>query len=369
MEKQYTILCINPGSASTKLALFRDDVKLDESSIEHSNDELRACPDILSQLPMRRAAVYSYLELHGVSPSSIDAIAARGCPAGRSYRAGAYEIDQSMVEACTTPAYAVLPMCLSPVIAYEWVTKYGTPAFSYDVVMVDELKDVARITGLPTVKRNSSAHTLNTKAVAREVASELGLSYEDVNLIMCHLGGGCSVSMHERGRITDMVPSGEGSFTPFRAGRLSNRSLIKMCFSGKYTEKSLREMLQGRGGLIAHLGTNDCREVESMIARGDSKAKLIYEAFAYNIAKDIGMMAVTTGGKVDRIVLTGGIAHSKILTGMIVELVRFIAPVVIKPGAREMEALAGGVLRVLRGEETAHKFSEVVPVPIPKNGS
>lgn len=358
MDRHYTILCINPGSTSTKLALFRDEAKLDEANIEHPASEIRKYPDIISQLPMRKATVYQYLAGRGVKPSEIDAIAARGCPAGRSYQAGAYEIDADMVAACLQPAYAVNPMCLAPVIAYEWVRDYGTPAYNYDVVMVDELKDVARVTGLPKIKRLASAHTLNTKAVAREVAAELGLNYEQVNLIMCHLGGGCSVSMHERGRITDMVPSGEGSFTPSRAGRLSNRSLIKLCFSGRHTEKSLRDLLQGRGGLLAHLGTNDCREVEAMIARGDAKAKLVYEAFAYNIAKDIGMMAVTTGGKVDRIVLTGGIAHSKMLTGMIIDLVQFIAPVVIKPGAKEMDALAGGVLRVLRGEERAHKFSE-----------
>lgn len=358
MDRRYTILCINPGSTSTKLALFSNETKIDETNIIHSAEEIRKYPDIISQLPMRKTAIYDYLSQHGVDLAVLDAIAARGCPAGRRYHSGAYEIDADMVAACLQPANIVHPMCLAPVIAHELASERSIPAYNYDVVMVDELKDVARVTGLPQVKRNASAHTLNTKAVAREVAEEIGRSYEDVNFIMCHLGGGCSVSMHERGRITDMVPSGEGSFTPSRAGRLTNRSVIKLCFSGRYSEKELKELLQSRGGFIAHLGTNDCREVEAMISRGDSRARLVYEAFAYNLAKDIGMMAVTTGGRVDRIVLTGGIAHSKMLTGMVKELVEFIAPVVIRPGAREMEALAGGVLRVLRGEEKARRFSE-----------
>lgn len=359
MKEHYTILCINPGSTSTKLALFRDESKLDETNLEHPAEEINKYENIVDQLPMRKAAIYAYLEKHGLKASDIDAIAARGCPAGKRYHAGAYLIDQSMVDACMQPVNAVHPMCLAPIIAYEWVKEYGIPAYNYDVVMVDELKDVARITGLPEIKRTAACHTLNTKAVAREVAAQMGSSYEKVNFIMCHLGGGCSVSMHEHGRITDMVSNGEGTFSPSRAGKFANNAVIRMCFSGKYTEQSLKELFANHCGFVAHLGTNDCREIEAMIAAGDEKARLIYEAFAYNLAKDIGTMAVTTCGRVDRIILTGGIAYSEMLTGMVAQRVSFIAPVVVHPGAREMEALASGIMRVLRGEESAHRFDEV----------
>jgi butyrate kinase len=358
MEKEYRILCINPGSTSTKLALFTNDKKEDEINIEHSAEEIDQYPDIVSQLPMRKKAIYDYLEKMGVEPKSIDAIAARGCPAGRVYHAGAYAIDEDMVNACLKPVNAVHAMCLAPVIAYEWVKDFGIPAYNYDVVMVDEMKDVARISGLPEIKRTASCHVLNSKAVAREIAEKMGKTYDSVNLIMCHLGGGCSVSMHEHGRISDAVSNGEGTFSPSRAGTFANNALVKLCFSGQYTEQSLKDRFANRCGLVAYLGTNDCREVERRIEQGDQKAKLIYEAFAYNIAKDIGTMAVTVSGQVDGIVLTGGIAYSEMLTNMVKNRVEFIAPVIVRPGAIEMEALAAGVLRVLRKEEKAYTFAE-----------
>lgn len=357
-EKVYKILCINPGSTTTKLALFENERKLDETNLEHPASEISKYPDIISQLPMRKAAIYDYLDKHQLKPSDIDIIAARGCPAGRKYHGGAYEIDQDMVDECLRPMNAVHPMCLAPVIAYEWVKDFGIPAYNYDVVMVDEMKPVAKITGLPSIKRVAACHTLNTKAVAREVAAGMGKKYEDVNFIMCHLGGGCSVSMHEHGLITDMVSNGEGTFSPSRAGKFANNAVIKLCFSGKYTEKTLKDEFANHCGFVAHLNTNDCREVEAMIAAGDEKAALVFDAFAYQIAKDVGTMAVTVGGKVDAIVLTGGIAYSKLLTKKVEELVSFIAPVIVRPGAIEMEALAAGVLRVVRGEEDAHHFAE-----------
>lgn len=358
MEKVYKILCINPGSTSTKLALFENLEKLNETNLEHSAEEINQYPDIVSQLPMRKKAIYDYLEQMGVKPGEIDAIAARGCPAGRVYHGGAYLIDQDMVNSCLKPANAVHAMCLAPIISYEWVKEFGIPAYNYDGVMVDELKEVARITALPEVKRNAACHVLNTRAVARETAEKLGKRYQDLNLIMCHLGGGCSVSMHEHGRITDVISNGEGTFSPSRAGAIANNALIKLCFSGKYTEKSLKDRFANQCGLVAHLGSNDCKEIEERIKNGDEKAKLIYEAFAYNIAKDIGKLSVTTAGQVDAIVLTGGIAHSKMLTDRIEEMVKFIAPVIRRPGAIEMEALAAGILRVLRGEERAYTFAE-----------
>lgn len=358
MNENYRILCINPGSTTTKLALFENEVKLDETNLEHSAKEIAEYKDVVGQLPMRKKAVDEYLASHKLTSADIDVIAARGAPDGKRYHAGAYRITQDMIDECMKPANAVHPMCLAPVIAYEWVKEYDTPAFCYDVVYVDEMSEIAHITGLPDVQRSASGHTLNTRAVAREVAEEMGTKYEDVNFIMCHLGGGCSVSMHEHGKITDIVAGGEGTFTPSRMGGLSYKALIKLCYSGKYTEKELKSLFQDKCGFVAHLGTNDCREVEAMIEDGNEKASLLYEAFAYNLAKDIGRMAVTTRGEVDGIVLTGGIAYSKMLMNMVAEYVGFIAPVIVRPGAKEMEALVRGVLRVLRGEEAAHDFRE-----------
>ena len=354
----YNILCINPGSTSTKIAVFENGEKKDEVNLEHSAQEISTYSDIVSQLPMRRKAIEDYLVQHGKSLADFDAIAARGAPDGRHYHSGAYRIDADMVAACMNPRNAFHPMSLAPVIAYEWSKEYGIPAYSYDVVYVDELCDTARITGQPIITRNPSGHTLNTKAVARKVAAEMGRRYEDINLIMCHLGGGCSVSMHSHGRIIDIVAGGENTFSPSRMGRCSYKSLIKLCYSGKYTEKELTGLFANRSGMVAYLGTNDCREVERMIEAGDKNAELIYSAFAYNIAKDIGMMAMVTSGKVDGIVLTGGIAYSEMLTQMIRERVEFIAPVIVNPGAMEMEALAEGITRVLNGEEQAHSFAE-----------
>lgn len=358
MEKILKILCINPGSTSTKVALFSGAEKLDETNIEHSAQELSAYPDILSQLPMRKRAIDNYLSAHGVSARGIGAIAVRGGPVGRRYHAGAYAVDEAMYNVCLDPKNSGHAMCLAPIIAYQWVRDYGIPAYNYDVVMVDELKDVARLTALPDVERTGNCHVLNTKAVARQVAEENGATYDTVNYIVSHLGGGCSTSLHEHGRITDVVSSGEGTFTPSRTGRLPHRALMKLCFSGKYDEKSLNKLLSGECGLVAHLGTSDCREAERMIEAGDRHAKAVYEAFAYNIAKDIASLSAAVSGRVDGIILTGGIAHSKMLTEMIRARVEFLAPVTVFPGAIEMEALAAGILRVMSGEEKAHRFGE-----------
>lgn len=358
--KDYKILCINPGSTSTKLALFSRNKKLDETNIEHSAEELSQYADILSQLPLRKAAIDKYLAEHGVSPEKLDAIAVRGGPVGIRYRAGAYAVDEAMYHACLNPKNAGHAMCLAPILAYEWVREYGIPAYNYDVVMVDELNDLARITALPDVERGGNCHVLNSKAVARAVAEKAGTEYSKVNYIVSHLGGGCSTSLHEHGRITDVVSAGEGTFTPSRTGRLHFRTLLKMCFSGKYTEQELNRLFTGNCGIVAHLGTNDCREVEQMILNGDRHAALIYSAFAYNIAKDIASLAPVVNGKIDGIILTGGIAHSNMLTSMIRDRVSFLAPVTVFPGAIEMEALAAGVVRVLDGVEAAHRYGEPV---------
>lgn len=358
MKDKLTILCINPGSTSTKIALFHSNEKLDETNLDHSAEDLAKYPDIPSQLPMRLRAIDEYLQKHDVKPEEVDALAVRGGPAGRKYHGGAYLIDEEMVKASMDPRHARHPMCLSPIIAYEWTKTYGIPAYTYDVVMVDEMSKIAKVSSLPEFERGSSCHVLNTRQVARETAAEQGKSYETVNYIMCHLGGGISTSLHSLGRIVDVIPSGDGTFTPSRAGKIHRDDLMKMYASGSFTDKELKSIFTNRSGLVAYLGTNDCREVEKLIMGGDEKAALIYEAMAYNISKDIATLSVPVCGNVDAIILTGGIANSKMLTDMISEHVSFIAPVIVKAGSREMEALAGGVLRVLHHKETAYTFAD-----------
>lgn len=356
MNEKYLILCVNCGSTSTKLALFNRETKLDETNIEHSAEEVMSYGGIVPQLPMRMQAVLDYLCAHEIKPAQVNAIAVRGGPTGKRYHAGAYKIDEDMVAACQ--GKAVHPMVLGPLIAYEWVKEYGIPAFNYDVVSSDEMDDIARISALPEYPRKAGCHVLNTKAMARLVAEENGMKYEDVNYIVAHLGGGCSVSFHDHGRIADMTVNGEGTFSPSRAGRMMRSSLMDLVYSGKYTRKEVNELLGNGSGLVAHLGTNDCRVAEKMASGNNGHAKLVYDAFAYNIAKDIGTLSVIRGGKVDGIILTGGCAHSTMLTEKIKSYVDFIAPVYIKPGAIEMEALASGILRVVNGQESYHTFAE-----------
>jgi butyrate kinase len=227
-----------------------------------------------------------------------------------------------------------------------------------DPVCVDEFDDIARVSGLPEIERRSLSHALNLKATARRAARELGKRYDEVNLVVVHLGGGISVSPHRRGRMVDVNQAldGTGPFAPERAGGLPLGDVVRMCYSGDYTYEQMIKKITGRGGLVAHLGTNDAREVEQRIEKGDQHAKLIYQAMAYQIAKEIGLMATVLKGDVDAIVLTGGLARSEMLVDWIVERVEWIAPMMIYPGEDEMLAMAQGALRVLRGEEEARDY-------------
>jgi butyrate kinase len=357
MDKVFKILALNPGSTSTKVSIYENEKEVSTKLLEHSPAELSKYKYATEQYDMRMGAILDFLGEIGVNPREIDAIAARGGPPAK-YKAGAYEINDAMIEACKSGKANLHPISLSPVIAYNWSKEYGTKAYVYDVVFVDEITDVARISGLPFVDRIGATHTLNTKAVARRVAEDMGSTYDKVTFIMCQLGGGTSVSIHQNGRIVDVISKDEGTFSPVRAGKIAAGDVIDMCLSGKYTEYELNAFWDGKGGLMAHLGTNDTKEVLKRIEQGDERAKLVLYAMAYQLAKDVGSMAVVAKGKIDRIVFTGGMAHSKVITDWIKELVEFIAPVVIYPGTFETEALALGILRVLRGEE---KYEQFIP--------
>ena len=366
--KIYCVLTINPGSTSTKVAVYEDEHPLFVETIPHSAEEIAAFPHIADQYAFRRDAVLSLLDEQGgsvgdrggfprLSPDSLDAVVGRGGLL-RPIPSGTYLVNEKMLDELRRPQEREHASNLGAIIAQEIANRVGIPAFIVDPVCVDEFDEIARISGLPEIERRSLSHALNLKAAARRAASELGKRYDEVNLVVTHLGGGISVNPHRRGRMVDVNQAldGTGPFAPERAGGLPVGDVIRLCYSGKYTYEEMIKKIAGRGGLVAHLGTNDAREVERRIETGDEHARLIYEAMAYQIAKEIGLMATVLKGDVDAIVLTGGMARSDMLVDWIVERVEWIAPVMVYPGEDEMLAMAQGALRVLRGEEEAKDY-------------
>ena len=355
--KIYHVLTINPGSTSTKVALYEDERPLFMETIHHSAEEIAAFPHIADQYAFRRDAVLSLLDEQGIRLDSLDAVVGRGGIL-RPIPSGTYRVNERMLDELRHPKEREHASNLGAIIADEIARRAGIPAFIVDPVCVDEFDDIARISGLPEIERRSLSHALNLKAAARRAARELGQRYDQVNLVVVHLGGGISVTAHRRGRMVDVNQAldGTGPFAPERAGGLPVGDVIRLCYSSKYTYEEMIKKIAGRGGLVAHLGTNDARQVERRIEEGDQHARLIYQAMAYQIAKEIGLMATVLKGDVDAIVLTGGLARSKMLVAWIVERVEWIAAVMIYPGEDEMLAMAQGVLRVLRGEEEARDY-------------
>ena len=353
MEK---ILVINPGSTSTKLAVFEDENKVFASTIRHSDEELSQFSWVMSQRDFRTNAIEQELSKNGFSLSDFTCIMSRGgilppCPSG------AYIIDDKMIDYMYSQKHDAHISNVGCAVAAQLVERSGKdiPCYVYDPVSVDELSPIARITGLPEVTKVSRGHALNTHAMAHRCAKEImHKPIEECTFIVQHLGGGCSVWLIDKGYSIDMYSDDDAGFAPERCGKIQAMSLIKLCYSGKYSFSDMTKKVRGNAGLRAHLGTSDAQKVEQMIADGDEHAKLIYEAFAYGVAKGIGDLATVVKGKVDRIILTGGVANSKMLTDWIKERVEWIAPVEIMAGEYEMEALAFGGLRVLRGEEQAH---------------
>jgi butyrate kinase len=353
----YKILAINPGSTSTKISLYEDEKEIFTKKLDHPLEQIEKFENVEDQLNMRKELVMAFLKEKNFDIKDLSAVVARGGMLP-PVKTGAYIINDLMVDRVQNRPIMEHASNLAAPIAYEIAKEAGIPAYIYDCVMADELLDIARISGMPDIPRTSSSHVLNTRAMAIKAAKLHGKKYEDMNILVAHLGGGISINIHEKGRIIDLVSDDEGPFSPERAGRVPCRELINLCYSGKYDKKTMQRKLRGNGGLRAYLNTLDAREVEQMIANGNEEARLIYEAMAYQIAKGIGELATVVEGKVDVIVLTGGIAYSKMLTDWIVKRVSFIAPVEILAGENEMEALTFGALRVLRGEETAREYTE-----------
>jgi butyrate kinase len=352
------ILVINPGSTSTKVAVFRDKEPVFTETLRHSTEELSKYKSIIDQFEFRTQAILNMLKEKGISLSEIDAIVGRGGLL-KPIESGTYIVNEKMIEDLKKAERGEHASNLGGIIAYTLAKEHNIPAYIVDPVVVDELEDIARITGMPEIEKSSIFHALNQKAIARRLAADLNKKYEEVNLIIAHLGGGISIGAHKHGRVVDVndALNGEGPFSPERAGGLPVLDLVKLCYSGKYTYQEMKKKLIGQGGIVAHLGTNDVREVYKKIEEGDKKAELVLEAMAYQTAKEIGAMAVVLKGQVDAIGITGGIAYNEDFVKRISERVKFIAPIYVYPGEDEMSALAQGAYRVLSGEEKAKMYS------------
>lgn len=353
----FRILAINPGSTSTKIAVYEDETPLFTEVIHHDAQELAKYPRIFDQYPLRRDAVLNALQRHNVPITSLHAVVGRGGLL-RPIESGTYLVNDRMLADLQAPKEREHASNLGAVIAHEIAVQAGVSAYIVDPVCVDEFDDIARISGLPEIERKSLSHALNMKAMGRRAGKDLGKPYHELNLVIAHMGGGISVSAHRKGRMVDVNQAldGTGPFSPERAGGLPVGDLVRMCYSGKYTYEQMMRKIVGQGGLVAHLGTNNAAEVERRILAGDAHARLVYEAMAYQIAKEIGLAATVLYGQVDAIVLTGGLAHSEMLINWIRPRVEWIAPVLIYPGEDELLAMTQGVLRVLRGEEPAKEY-------------
>ncbi|MCK9305082.1 MAG: butyrate kinase [Bacteroidales bacterium] len=349
----YRILAINPGSTSTKISVFEDEKVLFTETLRHTNEELSPYKQVADQFEFRKRTIISSLEKHNINLGSISIIVGRGGLL-RPVESGVYQVNERMKEDLIHPKMGEHASNLGGLIASDLASVIGCMACIADPVVVDELEQVARITGLPQIERVSIFHALNHKAIAKIYARECKREYADLNLIVVHLGGGVSIGAHKNGRVIDVnnALNGEGPFSPERAGSLPAAALAELCYSGQYTLGEVKKMITGEGGLVAHLGTNSFYEVSQRIEKGDKRAELLSEAFAYNVSKAIGAAAAVLSGKVDAILLTGGIANNKSLMDQIASRVEFIASVKVYPGEDEMAALAMNGLAVLKGEES-----------------
>ncbi len=353
----YKQLIINPGSTSTKLAYYVDQEKVVQENISHDAAQLQRFDRIPEQVPFRREVIRDFMARNQIDGGELSAVMGRG---GLVFglKTGGYLVNDDLCRALVSDELSQPHASnLGGLLAKELADPYGIPAYIYDAVTSGELTEVAGITGIPDIHRRSFCHVLNSRAMAIKYAKERGESYEKLNLIVAHLGGGVSASVHAQGKIIDSLGDDDGQFSPERSGSVPGLELVQLCYSGQYSKAEMMKKVRGKGGMYAHLGTSDCRVIETMIQEGDKHADLIFQAQAYQIAKGIGLLSIVLKGTCDAIILTGGLAYSKLLTDRVTEYVKFIAPVCVMPGENEMEALAMGGLRILSGAEKAQQYT------------
>jgi len=356
------ILVINPGSTSTKLAIFNGEKEALLKTLRHLPSELEGFHRIIEQADFRKAIILEFLKESKLELSDFRAVIGRGGLV-KPIPGGIYEVDAKMLEDLRSGKYGDHASNLGAVLAWDLSDNGRIPAFMADPVVVDEMSEMAKYTGFPSFTRRSIFHALNQKAVARLAAAGLGEEYENVNLIVVHMGGGISIGAHQKGRVIDVnnALDGDGPFSPERSGTLPVTQLVDLCFSEGMTLEIMKKKLKGNGGLVAHLGTNDAMDVQKRIKAGDEKAKLIYSAMIYQVGKSVGKCAAVLQGKVDAIILTGGLAYdTNFVVNPLKEMISFIAPILVFPGGDEEKALASATFRVLKGYEEAKKYSESI---------
>jgi butyrate kinase len=356
-QTDFSILAINPGSTSTKLAVYANGKIELARTIRHSDKELapfKALPTF-AQMEFRIAAINHELIASGMKLDSLRAVVGRGGLTGPVV-SGTYRVNQVMLDELRGAGRGDHPSNLGAILAKAFADKAGVEAYAVDPVTVDEWQDVARLSGSALMERKCWGHALNTKATARRFARERGRKYADLRLLIAHLGSGVTVSAHQDGRMIDSTAVQEGAFSADRTGELPVIELAHLCFSGRYSLKEIERMLFGEGGFYSYLGTKDLQEVERRIDAGDAFAALVFDAMVYQIAKAIGSMSTVLQGRIDALLITGGMANSERLSAKLLPCVSWIAPVTLYPGENELQAMIEATLRVLRGEEVAREY-------------
>ena len=351
------LLIINPGSTSTKIGVFEGERELFQETLRHSAEEIGKYEKIIDQIDFRKDIILNVLKEKNFDLETLSAVVGRGGML-KPMESGTYKVNETMLEDLRVGVQGQHASNLGGILSNKIASELNIPSFIVDPVVVDELEEVARISGVPELPRVSKFHALNQKAVAKRYSKESGIKYSDLNLIVIHMGGGVSVGAHKNGRVIDVnnALDGEGPFSPERAGTVPVGELIKMCYSGKYSEKEVYNKLVGKGGYVAYLNTNDAREVLRLAEEGNEKAKLCFDAFIYQVSKAAGEMSTVLNGKVDRIILTGGIAYSEKVVEELKKRIGWIGEITVYPGEDELLALAQGALRVLSGEEEVREY-------------
>ncbi len=348
------ILALNPGSTSTKIAIYDEYNCIFTETLRHSTEEISKYDKIIDQYEFRKNIILEKIKESGINLEELTAVVGRG-GMFKPIQSGTYIVNDEMIDYVKQAPRGEHASNLGCVIAREIADSIGVASYIVDPVAVDEMLEIAKITGMPEFPRDSLFHALNQKAVAKRFAKEVGKSYQSLNLIVAHLGGGVSVGAHQKGKVIDVnnALDGDGPMSPERSGTVPMGKLYKAIFAGKYTLEEVKKKNYGQGGLVAHLGTNDGLTVAKMIENGDSHAKLVFEALAYQVSKEIASVSASLCGDVDAIIITGGLAYNDMLTNWIRERVDFISKVLIYPGEDELQALVEGVIRVLDNEEQA----------------
>ncbi|MED3626314.1 butyrate kinase [Bacillus subtilis] len=357
LHDEKRILTINPGSTSTKIGVFHNERSIFEKTLRHNIEELQRFDRIIDQYEFRKNHILETLHEQGINISKFDAVCARGGLL-RPIEGGTYVVNDDMIEDLKSGYAGQHASNLGGIIAREIADGLNIPSYIVDPVVVDEMSVLAKVSGMPEIERKSIFHALNQKAVARKAAASLGKRYENMKMIITHMGGGITIGVHDRGRVVDVNNGlhGEGPFSPERAGTVPAGDLVDLCFSGEYTKEEIMKKLVGTGGLLGYLGTNDAVKVEQMIQGGDEKARFIYDAMAYQVAKEIGAASAALKGEVEAIVLTGGLAYGKSFVSAIRSYIDWISDVLVYPGENELQSLAQGALRVLLGEEQSKQY-------------